>query len=108
MQIGGESMARRTKRVVGITTAIAAVAATTAVVLVSTASGGGQAIARTGADKPKVALITLYREPLAQQMAAGAQLAAQEYGADFHWDGPPGLNPPAEVKMLQDEIAAGT
>ncbi len=100
-------MSKRTKRVLGVTATLAAVTAATAAVIVSSASG---TVARAGAAgaKPKVAIITLYREPLAQQMAAGAKLAAQQYGADFHWVGPPGLNPPAEIKMLQDEVAAGT
>jgi ABC-type sugar transport system substrate-binding protein len=100
-------MSKRTKRVLGVTAACIAVAAATAAAVVNSASG---TVARAGVvgAKPKVAIITLYREPLAQQMAAGAKLAAQQYGADFHWVGPPGLNPPAEIKMLQDEVAAGT
>ena len=103
-------MSRRRKRVFGIAAACAVAAVATLAAVATSASGGGQAPAKAGGPTagPKVALITLYREPLAQQMAAGAQLAAQEYGADFHWQGPPGLNPPAEVKMLQDEVAAGT
>jgi ribose transport system substrate-binding protein len=103
-------MSRRRKRVFGITAACAVAAVTTLTAVATSASGKGQEPARAGAHAagPKVALITLYREPLAQQMDAGARLAAQEYGADYHWQGPPGLNPPAEVKMLQDEVAAGT
>lgn len=102
-------MFRRRRRVIGIAVACAIAATATLTALTTTASGGHgpQAVSAKKAG-PKVALITLYREPLAQQMAAGAKLAAQEYGADFHWQGPPGLNPPAEVKMLQDEVAAGT
>ena len=103
-------MSRKSKRARVALAALVAVTAALAVA-VSSASGGGQAQAkgeRAAADKPKVAIITLYREPLAQQMAAGAELAAKEYGADFHWVGPPGLNPPAEIKLLQDEVAAGT
>jgi ABC-type sugar transport system substrate-binding protein len=98
-------MFRRRKRVFGIAAVAVIAGAATLTALTTTASGS-----RSGpkADKPKVALITLYREPLAQQMNAGAQLAAREYGADYHWQGPPGLNPPQEVKMLQDEVAAGT
>jgi ribose transport system substrate-binding protein len=103
-------MSRRRKRVFGLTVAGAVAVAATLAAVATSASGGKAAPGATGVKKagPKVALITLYREPLAQQMAAGAKLAAQEYGADFHWQGPPGLNPPAEVKMLQDEVAAGT
>ncbi len=98
-------MFRRRKRVFGVAAVGLVIAAATLTALTTTASGSRSAVR---ADKPKVALITLYREPLAQQMNAGAQLAAQEYGADYHWQGPPGLNPPQEVKMLQDEVAAGT
>jgi ribose transport system substrate-binding protein len=103
-------MSRRRKRVFGLTVAGAVAVAATLAAVATSASGGKAAPGATGVKKagPKVALITLYREPLAQQMAAGAKLAAQEYDADFHWQGPPGLNPPAEVKMLQDEVAAGT
>jgi ABC-type sugar transport system substrate-binding protein len=103
-------MSRRRKRVFGITVVCAVAAAATLTAVATSASGKGQEPARAAAHAagPKVALITLYREPLAQQMDAGARLAAQEYGADYHWQGPPGLNPPGEVKMLQDEIAAGT
>ena len=103
-------MSGRTKRVFRITAAAAAVAAATLAAVATSASGRAEPATNAGAaaTKPKVAIITLYREPLAQNMAAGARLAAQEVGADFHWQGPPGLNPPAEVKMLQDEIAAGT
>jgi ribose transport system substrate-binding protein len=98
-------MSRRKKRAFGIAAVTVIAAAATLTALTTTASGSRSAVR---ADKPKVAIITLYREPLAQWMVAGAKLAAQEYGADFHWQGPPGLNPPAEVKMLQDEVAAGT
>jgi ribose transport system substrate-binding protein len=97
-------MFRRRKRAFVVAAGLVVAAAATLTALTTTASGSRSA----KVDKPKVALITLYREPLAQQMAAGAKLAAQEYGADFHWQGPPGLNPPQEVKMLQDEVAAGT
>lgn len=98
----------RRRRVLGGTAAFAALAA--AALVATSASGGARPDAATPAtgSKPKVAIITLYREPLAQWMVAGAKLAAQEYGADFHWQGPPGLNPPVQVKMLQDEVAAGT
>jgi ABC-type sugar transport system substrate-binding protein len=103
-------MSRRRKRVFGLTVAGAVAVAATLAAVATSASGGKAAPGATGVKKagPKVAIITLYREPLAQWMVAGAKLAAQEYGADFHWQGPPGLNPPAEVKMLQDEVAAGT
>lgn len=102
-------MFRRSRGVLGVAVACAVVAAAALTALTTTASGGRSPQAVVGKKAgPKVALITLYREPLAQQMAAGAKLAAQEYGAEFHWQGPPGLNPPAEVKMLQDEVAAGT
>ena len=103
-------MTSRTKRMLGITAACAAVGVATAAAVATSASGGAEPVANPNATaaKPKVAIITLYREPLAQWMVAGARLAAQEYGADFRWQGPPGLNPPAEVKLLQDEIAAGT
>lgn len=103
-------MSRSRRRLFGITAALTVVAAGALAVVGTSATGGAQKSAAQAAGKagPKVAIITLYREPLAQLMAAGAQLAAEEYDADFHWQGPPGLNPPAEVKMLQDEIAAGT
>jgi ABC-type sugar transport system substrate-binding protein len=101
-------MSKGRKRVLGITAACAIAAAATLAAVATSASGKSPARAGGPTAGPKVALITLYREPLAQQMAAGAKLAAQQYGADFHWQGPPGLNPPAEVKMLQDEVAAGT
>jgi ribose transport system substrate-binding protein len=97
-------MSKRRKRVFGIA-AIGLIAAASTLTALTTAASGSRS---AKVDKPKVALITLYREPLAQQMNAGAQLAAREYGADYHWQGPPGLNPPQEVKMLQDEVAAGT
>lgn len=103
-------MAGRTKRLFGIAAVLSTVAAVVVAAVATSASGGEQRASSstaTGAG-PKVAIITLYREPLAQWMVAGAELAAKEYGADFHWQGPPGLNPPAEVKMLQDEVAAGT
>jgi ABC-type sugar transport system substrate-binding protein len=101
-------MSGRTKRMFSVIAALATVLAASAVVATSASGGDQRAALGVAADKPKVAIITLYREPLAQNMAAGAKLAAQEYGADFHWQGPSGLNPPAEVKMLQDEVAAGT
>jgi ABC-type sugar transport system substrate-binding protein len=98
-------MSRRRKRAFVVAAGLVVATAATLTALTTTASGSRSTVR---ADKPKVAIITLYREPLAQWMVAGAKLAAQEYGADFHWQGPPGLNPPAEVKMLQDEVAAGT
>lgn len=103
-------MTRTRKRTFGITAACVAFGVAATALVATSASSGAQpeAAARATGSKPQVALITLYREPLAQNMAAGARLAAQEYGADFRWQGPPGLNPPAEVKMLQDEVAAGT
>jgi ribose transport system substrate-binding protein len=101
-------MSRGTKRRFGTIAALVTVVAVAAATVAASATGGAQQAAARTADKPKVAIITLYREPLAQWMVAGAKLAAQEYGADFHWQGPPGLDPPKQVKMLQDEIAAGT
>jgi ABC-type sugar transport system substrate-binding protein len=101
-------MSGGTKQRFGVAAASVTVVAAAAALVATSASGGSQQAASHTADKPKVAIITLYREPLAQWMVAGAKLAAQEFGADFHWQGPPGLNPPAEVKMLQDEVAAGT
>lgn len=97
-------MSKRRTRLFAITVVVAALAAMASTTGWAREGSGSAKVA----EKPKVAIITLYREPLAQAMAAGAKLAAQEYGADFHWVGPPGLDPPKEVKMLQDEIAAGT
>lgn len=54
-----------------------------------------------------IILDTLYRAPLAQNQAAGAQLAAEEAGATINWVGPTNIDPAAAIKALQDASAAG-
>lgn len=75
----------------------------------STSSAGGTSGSADVkyANGKKIILDTLFRAPLAQNEAAGANLAATEAGAKVIWVGPADINPPAAIKALQDAVAAG-
>jgi len=91
----------------GVTTiAVLATACSSSGDATSGAGTSGAAGGKYGAGK-KIILDTLYRAPLAQNEAAGANLAASEAGAKVIWVGPADINPPAAIKALQDAVAAG-
>ncbi len=71
------------------------------------ASGSATALTGQYAKGKTIILDTIYRAPLAQNQAAGAQQAAVEAGATVKWVGPTDINPPAGIKALQDAAAAG-
>ena len=79
------------------------------VLLAATSCSAGSAGtgATPAAADTKVSLLTLFRAGLAIQLDAGAAQAAKEYGAEYNWFGPPGLDPPTQIKALQDAVSAG-
>lgn len=71
---------------------------------------GGQSAsgsAAKSADGLKLGLVLHVRIPFTQQIADGAQAGAEQYGVDLQVAGPQGFDPPAQVKAVQDTIAAG-
>lgn len=55
----------------------------------------------------KVGMIGMYNAPYMTNAAAGAEAAADEVGAEFHYYGPQGLDPDKAIADFQNAVATG-
>lgn len=71
------------------------------------AESAATAGAAEDADPLPLALVLHLRIPFTEQIADGAEAAAEDLNVDLQTVGPPGFDPPAAVQAFQDVITAG-